>query len=101
LEDKIVRFEKNFIFGVATSSYQIEGAATEDGRSPLIWDTFCKTPGKVYEGHTGDVACDHYHRYKEDVKILKEIGVNTYRFSISWSRIFPEYGKYNPKGMEF
>jgi len=97
----MVRFEKNFIFGLATSSYQIEGAATEDGRSPSIWDTFCKTPGKVYEGHTGDVACDHYHRYKEDVGILKEIGVNAYRFSISWSRIFPEYGKYNPKGMEF
>jgi len=97
----MARFEKNFIFGLATASYQIEGAATEDGRSPSIWDTFCKTPGKVYGGHTGDVACDHYHRYKEDVEILKEIGVNTYRFSISWSRIFPEHGKYNPKGMEF
>ena len=97
----MVRFKKNFIFGLATSSYQIEGAATEGGRSPSIWDTFCKTPGKVYEGHNGDVACDHYHRYKEDVGILKEIGVNSYRFSISWSRIFPEYGKYNPKGMEF
>jgi len=97
----MIKFEKNFIFGLAASSYQIEGAATEDGRSPSIWDTFCKTPGKVYKGHTGDVACDHYHRYKEDVKILKEIGVNAYRFSISWSRIFPEYGKYNPKGMEF
>jgi len=95
------RFEKNFIFGLATSSYQIEGAAAEDGRSPSIWDTFSKTPGKVYKGHTGDVACDHYHRYKEDVEILKEIGVNAYRFSISWPRIFPEYGKYNPKGMEF
>lgn len=97
----MVRFEKNFIFGLATSSYQIEGAAAEDGRSPSIWDTFCITPGKVYEGHTGDVACDHYHRYKEDVGILKEIGVNAYRFSISWSRIFPENGQYNPKGMEF
>ena len=97
----MVRFEKNFIFGLATSSYQIEGAAVEDGRSPSIWDTFCITPGKVYEGHTGDVACDHYHRYKEDVGILKEIGVNAYRFSISWSRIFPENGQYNPKGMEF
>jgi beta-glucosidase len=97
----MVRFEKNFIFGLATSSYQIEGAAAEDGRSPSIWDTFCITPGKVYEGHTGDVACDHYHRYKEDVGILKEIGVNAYRFSISWSRIFSENGQYNPKGMEF
>ena len=97
----MLRFEKNFIFGLATASYQIEGAAAEDGRSPSIWDTFCKTPGRVYEGHTGDVACDHYHRYKEDVEILKEIGVNAYRFSISWSRIFPEHGKYNPKGMEF
>ena len=97
----MIKFKNNFIFGLATASYQIEGAAVEDGRSPSIWDTFCKTPGKVYEGHTGDVACDHYHRYKEDVEILKEIGVDAYRFSISWSRIFPEHGKYNPKGMEF
>lgn len=97
----MVRFKKDFVFGVATSAYQIEGAVIEDGRSPSIWDTFCKILGKVYEGQNGDVACDHYHRYKEDVGILKEIGVDSYSFSISWSRIFPEYEKYNEKGMEF
>ncbi|MDP3011425.1 MAG: GH1 family beta-glucosidase [Candidatus Hydromicrobium sp.] len=94
-------FKENFVFGTATSSYQIEGAAAEDGRSPSIWDVFCKTPGKVYGGHNGDIACDHYHRYKEDVKLMSDIGVNAYRFSVSWPRIFPEKGKYNKKGMEF
>jgi len=95
------KFKENFIFGAATSSYQIEGAAAEDGRSPSIWDVFCKTPGKVYGGHNGDIACDHYHRYKEDVELMSDIGVNAYRFSVSWPRIFPEKGKYNKKGMEF
>ncbi|MCJ7727344.1 MAG: family 1 glycosylhydrolase, partial [Actinobacteria bacterium] len=94
-------FKENFVFGAAASSYQIEGAAAEDGRSPSIWDVFCKTPGKVYGGHNGDIACDHYHRYKEDVKLMSDIGVNAYRFSVSWPRIFPEKGKYNKKGMEF
>ncbi|MFZ3085097.1 MAG: GH1 family beta-glucosidase [Candidatus Hydromicrobium sp.] len=94
-------FKENFVFGAATSSYQIEGAAAEDGRSPSIWDVFCKTPGKVYGGHNGDIACDHYHRYKEDVELMAGIGINAYRFSVSWPRIFPEKGKYNKKGMEF
>lgn len=94
-------FKENFVFGTATSSYQIEGAAAEDGRSPSIWDVFCKTPGKVYGGHNGDIACDHYHRYKEDVELMAGIGINAYRFSVSWPRIFPEKGKYNKKGMEF
>ncbi|MGB9779807.1 GH1 family beta-glucosidase [Caldanaerobacter sp.] len=97
----MVKFPKDFTWGVATSSYQIEGAVNEDGRTPSIWDTFSKTEGKTYQGHTGDVACDHYHRYKEDVEIMKEIGVKAYRFSIAWPRIFPEEGKYNPKGMDF
>ena len=97
----MVTFAKDFKFGVATSSYQIEGAAAEDGRTPSIWDAFCRVPGKVYEGQTGDISCDHYHRYKEDVGILRELGVDSYRFSISWSRIFPAYGAYNPKGMQF
>jgi len=97
----LVKFPKDFTWGVATSSYQIEGAVNEDGRTPSIWDTFSKTEGKTYQGHTGDVACDHYHRYKEDVEIMKEIGVKAYRFSIAWPRIFPEEGKYNPKGMDF
>ena len=97
----MVEFAKDFRFGVATSSYQIEGAVAEDGRTTSIWDTFCATPGNVYGGQTGDVACDHYHRYREDVGILRELGVDSYRFSISWSRVFPAYGVYNPKGMDF
>jgi len=95
------KFKKNFIFGTATSSYQIEGAAAEDGKGPSIWDVFCKVPGKIYKGHTGDIACEHYHRYKEDIKLMSDIGINAYRFSISWPRIFPKRGTYNPKGMEF
>ncbi len=97
----MVTFAEDFKFGVATSAYQVEGAVAEDGRTPSIWDTFCTVPGKVYGGQSGDIACDHYHRYREDVRIMKEIGVNSYRFSISWPRIFPAYQTYNPKGMEF
>jgi len=97
----VKKFKENFIFGTAASSYQIEGAAAEGGKSPSIWDEFCKIPGKIYKGHSGDIACDHYHRYKEDVELMAKIGVDAYRFSISWPRIFPEYGKYNPEGMEF
>ena len=97
----MLKFTSNFLFGTATSSYQVEGAVKEDGRTSSIWDTFSKTPGKIYMGDTGDVACDHYHRYKEDIEIMKEIGVKAYRFSIAWPRIFPEEGKYNPKGMDF
>lgn len=94
-------FNDKFIFGVAASSYQIEGAYNKDGRTPSIWDTFSKTEGKVFNMDNGDVACDHYHRYKEDVAIIKDLGADSYRLSISWSRIFPEDGFYNPKGMEF
>lgn len=97
----VKKFRENFIFGVSTSSYQIEGAAAEDGKGPSIWDKFCKIPGKTYKGHSGYIACDHYHRYKEDVELMEEIGVDAYRFSISWPRIFPEKGKYNPRGMDF
>jgi len=96
-----MNFDKNFIFGVATSSYQIEGAFDEDGRTASIWDTFSKVEGKMYNMENGDVACDHYHRYKEDVNLIKELGVDCYRLSIAWPRIFPAHGKYNPKGMEF
>jgi len=81
-------FPKDFIWGAATSSYQIEGAAFEDGRGVSIWDTFCKTPGKVAKGDTGDVANDHYHRYPEDIAIMKELGLQGYRFSFSWPRMF-------------
>lgn len=82
-------FPKDFIWGVATSSYQIEGAANEDGRGVSIWDTFCATPGKVANGDSGEVANDHYHLYESDVALMKSMGVKAYRFSISWPRLFP------------
>ena len=95
-------FNKDFVWGTATASYQIEGAWNEDGRKPSVWDMFSHEPEKVYNGHTGDVACDHYHRFKEDVKLMKELGVNGYRFSISWSRLIPDgTGKINEKGVKF
>lgn len=95
-------FRKDFIWGTATASFQIEGAAFEDGKTPSVWDEFCKQPGKVYGGHDGLVACDHYHRYKEDVAIMKEMGIDAYRFSISWPRVIPGgVGKANEKGIAF
>lgn len=96
------RFPAGFLWGTATAAYQIEGAVAEDGRGESIWDRFCHTPGKVYEGHTGDVACDHYHRYEEDLDHLAKLGVNAYRFSVAWPRIFPEgKGQVNRKGLDF
>src|SRR5271166_1624245 len=93
-------FPDGFLWGAATAAYQIEGAATEDGKGPSIWDTFSHTPGKVYHGDTGDVACDSYHRYPEDIEVLKRLGVEAYRFSVSWPRILPEgRGEVNPKGL--
>jgi beta-glucosidase len=94
-------FPKDFIFGTATAAYQIEGAANEDGRGPSIWDVFSHTPGKTLNGDTGDVACDHYHRYKEDIQLMKEIGLDAYRFSISWPRIMPDGKNINQKGVDF
>jgi beta-glucosidase len=97
-----IRFPADFIWGAATSSYQIEGAWNEDGKGESVWDRLTHTLGKVKNGDTGDVACDHYHRYKEDVQIMKEIGLNAYRFSVSWPRIFPTgKEKVNQKGVEF
>jgi beta-glucosidase len=97
-----LEFPKGFLWGVATSSYQIEGAWNEDGKGPSIWDTFAHTPGRIRNGDTGDVAIDHYHRYKEDVQLMKNAGVNAYRFSIAWPRIFPSgSGQPNPKGLDF
>src|SRR5215813_12472206 len=96
------KFPKGFYWGTATSAYQIEGAWNEDGKGPSIWDTFTHAPGKIANGDTGDVANDHYHRYPEDVALMKEIGANAYRFSISWPRIFPEgAGEPNQKGVDF
>lgn len=93
--------KKKFVWGVATSAYQVEGAVREDGRTPSIWDTFCAQPGKIDHGDTGEIACDHYHHYKEDIRLMSELGIDSYRFSISWPRIFPEKGRYNPDGMRF
>jgi beta-glucosidase len=95
-------FPKSFLWGTATASYQIEGAITEDGRTPSIWDTFSATPGKVTNGDTGEIACDHYHRWSEDLDILADLGVGAYRFSIAWPRIHPEVsGPANQKGLDF
>src|SRR5262249_4249943 len=96
-------FPKGFFCGTATAAYQIEGAWNEDGKGKSIWDTYAHTPGKIKNGDTGDVANDHYHRYREDVAMMKrDLGANAYRFSISWPRIFPEgTGTPNPKGIDF
>lgn len=95
-------FKKDFLWGAATASYQIEGAWNEDGKGSNIWDDFSHIPGKVDFGATGDTACDHYHRYKEDVQLMKKCGLKAYRFSISWARILPEgTGTVNEKGIEF
>ena len=95
-------FPEKFIWGAATASYQIEGAWNEDGRGPSIWDSFAHTPGKVDNGDSGDVACDHYHRWREDVRLMSEIGLKAYRFSISWPRLFPEgRGAVNQAGLAF
>lgn len=96
------RFPGDFIFGVATASFQIEGATKEDGRKPSIWDAFSNMPGRVYGRHNGDVACDHYHRLDEDLDLIKAMGVSAYRFSIAWPRIIPEgVGRVNEKGLDF
>ena len=95
-------FAKNFMWGAATSAYQIEGAWNEDGRGPSIWDVCCHEGGHVYENHTGDVACDHYHRFREDVALMKEIGLKAYRLSISWPRLLPGgIGAVNEAGVRF
>ncbi len=97
-----VRFPDGFLWGTATSAYQIEGAVAEDGRGSSIWDTFSHTPGKTYQGHTGDVAADHYHRWPQDVDLMSTLGLRAYRFSVSWPRVFPTgTGALNPKGMAF
>jgi beta-glucosidase len=96
------RFPDGFIWGTATSAYQIEGAVSEDGRGRSIWDTFAHTPGKIGDRSTADRANDHYHRYKEDVGLIKELGAKAYRFSIAWPRVFPAgAGAPNPKGLDF
>jgi beta-glucosidase len=95
-------FPSDFLWGTATSAYQIEGAVNEDGRGPSIWDRYAHTPGKIADHSDADVADDHYHRYKDDVQLMKSLGVKAYRFSIAWPRVFPEgSGTPNPKGLDF
>ncbi|MFW9902163.1 MAG: GH1 family beta-glucosidase, partial [Candidatus Thorarchaeota archaeon] len=97
-----IKFPEGFIWGAATSSYQIEGAWNEDGKGESVWDELCHTKNLIHNGDTGDIACDHYHRYKQDVQLMKEMNLQAYRFSVSWPRIFPTgKGKINPKGVEF
>ena len=96
------RFPQGFLWGSATASYQVEGAVNEEGRGPSIWDTFSHTPGKIKNNDTGDVADDHFHRYKEDIALMKDLGLKTYRFSVAWPRVFPQgTGTPNPKGLDF
>jgi beta-glucosidase len=94
-------FPPGFLFGAATAAYQIEGAAHEDGRTDSIWDAFSRVPGAVVGAENGDVACDHYHRYAEDVAMMADLGLQTYRFSTSWSRVRPDGGPVNTKGLAF
>ncbi len=94
-------FPDGFSWGAATAAFQIEGATAEDGRTDSIWDVFCREPGRVLGGDTGDVACDHYHRVPEDIALLAELGLDTYRFSTAWPRIRPDGGPVNQKGLDF
>ena len=88
-ESAAMAFPEGFVWGTATAAYQIEGAAAEGGRAPSIWDIFSKTPGKVLNGETGDVACDHYHRWRADVELMRALGLRAYRLSLSWPRLLP------------
>lgn len=102
LASKDFRFPEGFLWGAATAAHQIEGAPLADGAGPSIWTRFAHTPGMTLNGDTGDVACDHYHRWKEDVGLMRELGLQAYRFSVSWSRILPEgTGRVNQKGLDF
>ncbi len=95
-------FPKDFLWGASTSAYQVEGAAREDGRAPSVWDSFCNLKGRVDNGENGDVACDHYHRYADDVALMAGLGLDAYRFSVSWPRVLPRgRGAPNEKGLDF
>src|ERR1700749_613603 len=99
---KRLEYPKGFLWGSATASYQVEGGAKDDGRGPSLWDVFSHTPGKTHNGDTGDVADDSYHLYKQDVQLLRNLGVNVYRMSISWPRVFPNgKGEVNQKGLDY
>src|SRR5436190_23950089 len=96
------RFPPDFLWGAATAAYQIEGSPLADGAGASIWHRFSHTPGRTVNGDTGDIACDHYHRYSDDVALMHSLGLNAYRFSISWSRILPDgTGHVNDRGLDF
>src|SRR4029453_11682938 len=98
----MIRFPSGFVWGAASASYQVEGAATEDGRGESIWDRFSATPGKVVNGDTGAVACDTYHRYAEDIGLMRSLGIGAFRLSVAWPRILPEgRGRVNQAGLDF
>src|SRR5215470_7959646 len=93
-------FPSDFTWGTATAAYQIEGAAHADGRGESIWDRFCRLPGAIEDGSNGDVACDHYHRFRDDIELMKSLGLKAYRFSIAWPRILPDgRGRVNEAGL--
>ena len=95
-------FQEDFLWGSASAAYQVEGVAEEEGKGRSIWDEFVRIPGKTFKATTGDVAVDHYHRFKEDIALMAEMGLKTYRFSISWPRIYPKgSGEVNEKGLQF
>lgn len=98
----LYKFPSHFLWGAATASYQIEGAWNEDGKGESIWDRFSHTPGKIENGDTGDIACDHYHRWREDIALMRQLGLKAYRFSVSWPRILPDgFGRVNQAGLDF
>ncbi|MCB9145360.1 MAG: beta-glucosidase [Anaerolineales bacterium] len=98
----IYKFPHNFLWGAASAAYQVEGAWNKDGKGESIWDRFSHTPGKINDGNTADIACDHYHRYEEDIALMRQLGLKAYRFSTAWSRVLPNgRGRINPKGLDF
>ncbi|MCX7656629.1 MAG: family 1 glycosylhydrolase, partial [Treponemataceae bacterium] len=100
--ETFLQFPKDFIWGVATAAYQIEGAWNEDGRGPSIWDTFSQNSANIADSQPGNVAVDHYHRYQEDIELMRFLGIHNYRMSLSWSRIFPEgRGRVEQRGLDF
>ncbi|MGH2973165.1 MAG: GH1 family beta-glucosidase [Gaiellaceae bacterium] len=102
MSDQARPFPTDFVWGAATASYQVEGASNEDGRGESVWDRFCATPGKVRNGDTGAIACDFYHRYRDDVGLMRELGIDAFRFSVAWPRVLPEgRGAVNGKGLDF
>ena len=102
IHSELDKFKDGFLWGSASAAYQIEGAFNKDGKGLSIWDTFSKLDGTTYKSTNGDIAVDHYNRYKEDIALMKEMGLKAYRFSVSWSRIFPKgRGQINEKGLKF